>query len=335
MNRQEALDLMNEKGIVFPEAKYFINKDNMTRTVQDAAVTASNSGIPSVMTTFVDPMIVQILTAPINAREIFGEVRKGDWTTGTAVFRSVEQLGHVTAYSDYGNGGMADINVNYPQRDNYLGQINIKYGEREMAVFGKNVLNLAAEKQTSAAWNIDKAANWINLYGLQGKNVYGLLNDPDIPEALVPASIAGRSLWKDKDNTEVYKDILAMAAKLFKNTQGLVTTASDLVLAVPPELNVSLGMATQFNVSVMDMLKKYFTKLTVVTLPELEGTSDNTVMLCAREMNGQPVAQFGYSEKMRAFPVNRYGSYYEQKFMFGSYGCIIFRPMAIVKMVGC
>lgn len=341
MNKSEALTLMKDKGFVFDDANFgvhytkFIDKENMPKTVQDAAITAANSGVPAIYTTFIDPMIVEILTAPINARKIFGEVKKGDWTTHSAMFRTVEAMGETTVYSDYGNGAMADVNITWPQRDNFIGQTHITYGQREMAVTGKAAIQLASEKQKSAALTIDKAMNKINLYGVEGKNIYGLLNDPNIPDALTPASIGGVTLWKNKTTQQVYEDILTMAAKLFEKSQGLLDESSPLVLAIPPELNVVLGKATDFNINVKKMLNDYFSSIEFVTLPELKGESMNTVILTAKEIEGQPVAQFGFSEKMRAFPLIPSTSSFTQKFCYGSYGCIIFRPFAICMMEGC
>ena len=46
------------------------------------------------------------------------------------------------------------------------------------------------------------------------------------------------------------------------------------------------------------------------------------------------VAEYGYSEKMRALRVVSYSSWYEQKYVFGTYGAIVYRPFAIATMTG-
>ena len=327
---------MRDKGIIFNDAKALITPENMSRIARDAAlVTGVNAGVPAVMTTYVDPMIVEILTAPTNAREIFGEVKKGDWTDSHAVFKAIEPTGESTPYTDYGNGAMADVNVTYPVRENYIAQTHIRYGEREMAVSGRAAINLASEKQRSAATIINREQNKIYLLGVEGKSIYGLLNDPNLPEALTPATVnTSDTLWEDKTTQQIYDDILAMASALFKNSQGLIDEKSDLVLAVPPTVSVLLGKATDFNVSVKDMLTKYFDSISFVTLPELAASSGNTVMLIARSVQGQPTAQLAYSEKMRAFQLIPNTSSWEQKFAFGTYGCILYRPFAVASMTG-
>lgn len=336
MNEREAMLKMRDKGIIFNDAKALITPANMSRIARDAAlVTGVNAGVPAVMTTYVDPMIVEILTAPTNAREIFGEVKKGDWTDSHAVFKAIEPTGESTPYTDYGNGATADVNVTYPVRENYIAQTHIRYGEREMAVSGRAAINLASEKQRSAATIINREQNKFYLLGVEGKSIYGLLNDPNLPEALTPATVnTSDTLWEDKTTQQIYDDILALASSLFKNSQGLIDEKSDLVLVVPPTVSVQLGKATDFNVSVKDMLTKYFDNISFVTLPELAAASGNTVMLIARSVQGQPTAQLAYSEKMRAFQLIPNTSSWEQKFAFGTYGCILYRPFAVASMTG-
>ena len=82
------------------------------------------------------------------------------------------------------------------------------------------------------------------------------------------------------------------------------------------------------------MLNKYFSNLSIVTLPELTADSGTSILLIARSVMGTPTAQLGYSEKMRAMRIVPYTSYYEQKFVFGTYGAIVYLPFAIAKMTG-
>ena len=111
ITKEELRKAMRDSGIVFDSAKHFVG---------DAAITAPNIGVPTVLTTYVDPAIVRILTAPRNARKIFGERKKGDWTTSSALFKAVESFGVTAPYADFSNAATADINVVYPERDNYI-----------------------------------------------------------------------------------------------------------------------------------------------------------------------------------------------------------------------
>lgn len=336
MNDRQYMQLMREKGIVFDGARAFITAANIDKLAQDAAmVTVPSSGVPAVLTTYIDPMTVDILTAPRNAREIFGEVKKGDWTETGALFKAVEMVGETTPYTDFGNGATADVNVSYPFRENYVYQTHIRYGDREVAVSGRAMINLASEKQRSAATIIDIDANKFSLLGVAGKQIYGLLNDPNLPAAITPEVVnTNVTKWSAKTTQQIYNDVLKLAAELFTNSMGNIDEKSDLVLAVSPATNVLLGKATDFNVSVKDMLMKYFSNIRFVTLPELDTVSGDSVMLIATSVKGMPTAQLGYSDKMRAMRVIPHTSWYDQKFVAGTYGAIIYYPYAIATMTG-
>ena len=336
MNERERLSQIREKGFVFNGAKGFITKNNMNRILRDSAlVTTPNSGVPAVFTTWIDPMVVNILTAPTNAKKIFGEVKKGDWTNDGALFKAVEPVGESTAYTDYGNGATADVNVTFPYRQNFLAQTHIRYGEQEMAVSGKAMIDLASEKQQSAATIINKDQNRFYLYGVENKEPYGLLNEPNLPAAITPAVVnTDKTKWADKTTQQIYDDVLSLASELFTNSMGNIDQTADLTLVVSPSTAVQLGKATDYNISVQDMLNKYFSNLDIVTLPELEGESGNTIMLIAKSIDGRPTAQLGFSEKLRALRVVPYTSWYEQKYVFGTYGAIVYYPFAIATMTG-
>ena len=327
ISKEELRKAMREAGIVFDSAKEFI--------AEDAAITAPNVGVPTVLTTYVDPAIVRILTAPRNARKIFGERRKGDWTTSSAMFKAIEATGVTAPYADFSNAATSDVNVVYPERDNYVYQTTIRYGEREMAMLGKAAIELASEKQISAAEILDVAANKYYLFGVAGKRSYGLLNDPNLPSDISPETVrTSVVLWSAKTTVEIYNDIIKIFGKLAEHSQGRISVDSDLVLACPPAVMVLLGKTTDYGKSVIDMLKNYFSRIDFVTLPELYANSTNSVLMCAREVDGAPVAELAFSEKMRAHQLIPELSSYKQKFSAGTYGAVVLRPFAIQIMSG-
>ena len=327
ISKSELRNAMKEAGIVFDGMKEFI--------ASDAAITAPNVGVPTVLTTYVDPAIVRILTAPRNARRLFGERRKGDWTTSSAMFKAIENTGVTAPYADYSNAATADINVVYPERDNYVYQTTVRYGEREMAMMGKAAIELASEKQKSAAEILDVDANKFYLRGVAGKRIYGLLNDPNLPADITPATVRTNVvLWSAKTTIEIYDDIISIFGKLAEHSQGRISVDSDLVLAAPPAIMVLLGKTTDYGKSVLDILKNYFNKISFVTLPELASGGTNSVLMAARDVDGAPVAELAFSEKMRAHQLIPELSSYKQKFSAGTYGAVVLRPFAIQIMSG-
>ena len=327
ISKEELRKAMSDAGIVFDGMKEFI--------ASDAAITAPNVGVPAVLATYVDPSIVRILTAPRNARKIFGERRKGDWATTSAMFKAIEAVGSVTPYADFSNAATADVNVVYPERDNFVYQTTIRYGEREMAMMGKAAIELASEKQISAAEILDVAANKYYLRGVAGKRIYGLLKDPNLPSDISPTTVRSTVvLWSDKTTVEIYDDIIKIFGKLAEHSNGRISVDSDLVLACPPAIMVLLGKTTDYGKSVLDMLKNYFTNIEFVTLPELKVSTTNSVLMCARDVDGSPVAELAFSEKMRSHQLIPEVSSYKQKFSAGTYGAVVLRPFAIQIMTG-
>lgn len=77
---QEQLDVMKQYGIVFDTGapiRGILANDSIDQLANDAAmVTAANSGVPVEFTSYIDPMVIPILTATRGAREIFGEAKK-------------------------------------------------------------------------------------------------------------------------------------------------------------------------------------------------------------------------------------------------------------------
>lgn len=337
---QEQLDVMKQYGIIFDTGspiRGILANDSIDQLANDAAmVTAANSGVPVEFTSYIDPMVIPILTATRGAREIFGEAKKGDWTTSYARFQTSEITGEVEAYTDYGQGGASDVNPTFPVRTQYIYQTNIRYGDREVDVASRARLQLAADKQRAAATVIDIASNKFALYGVAGLEIYGLLNDPNLPATVAPLPNAdSKTLWAEKSTKEIYEDVLYLFGKMADRGAGHIDANTELVLATSPATQVQLGKATDFNISARQMLETYFPRIRFVALPELvTATGVTSILLVAPTIEGLPTAQIGFSEKFRAMRLIPESSSFHQKFVGSSYGTIIYRPFAIGTMTG-
>lgn len=335
-----SFEQMRKTGFVFPEGQVWIDNKNPAKMAQDAAmVTTANSLVPAEFSAFIDPMVIEILTAKRNATKIFDEAKKGDFATSYEKFPMEEFTGNTIEYDDYSNGGVAGVNFVWPAREQYRFQTTLNYGDLESSVMATAKINLASKKQQSAARVIEIDSNRFYLYGVSGRNIYGLLNDPNLPAAITAGTAAtgGSFLWSSKTTKEIFEDILKLYGELLKNGNGNIDMDSDLCLIVPPALSVQLGKATDYNVSVQAMLDKYFGgKLEIILLPELYNTSTqvNTVMMIARNVMGTPTGQFAFSEKVRAGRVIPAESSFRQKYTSTTYGCILYRPFAIASMTG-
>lgn len=327
-------------GIVFDGYSKEISS-NMA--MDSALLTASNAGVPVALTTFVDPVIIDILTAPLNAREIATERKMGDWTTTYAQFQTVEKTGFTQPYDDYADNGVSDVNANYPVRQNYVFETIIRYGDREVEVAGKAKLDLISRKQQSAANTLDMAMNDFYFNGVSGLANYGILNEPSLPTALTPANVgtsqAPITRWADKDANQIYADILAMINDMTTRSKGIVRPTSKLKLVVSPSINVQLMKTpTQMLTTVISTIKAAIPNLEVVIAPQMSTQAGELVQLWADVVssngNSNKVMELAFSEKMRAGRVVPELSHFAQKFTAGTFGAVIYQPYAVSQMLG-
>lgn len=341
-------------GITFPGAVDFIKPEwkydfNLAMDAQPTLITTPNSGIPAFLTTFVDPDILRVLTAKNAAAEVFGEVRKGSFTDITAVFPVVEYTGEVSSYGDFSNNGRSGANTNFPQRESYLYQTVVEYGELEMERAGLAKIGWAAELKNSAIVTLNKYQNLTYFYGVAGLQNYGLLNDPSLTAPISPTpKAAGGLTWYNgtainATANEIYADIQSLFTQLLVQSGGNIDAKTELTLAMSPKSSGALTTTNSFNVNVEDLLKKNFPNLTVKTAIQYGAlsaqnpqgsTAGELVQLIAKSVEGQESGYCAFNEKLRAGAIIRDMSSYKQKMTQGTFGAIIRQPFAIAQLIG-
>ena len=81
---------------------------------QDSALlTNNNVGFPAWMYTYINPEVIEVLFAKMAATKLFSEKKNGEWTDEFVQFNREEIVGDITAYSDFQNGSLSDVNVDY------------------------------------------------------------------------------------------------------------------------------------------------------------------------------------------------------------------------------
>lgn len=320
-------------------AREWITQDNMPHLVQDAAlITTPNSTIPAELLAYIDPTVIEIMTAPRNARELYNEEKRGDFTTPYFKWRADEVTGNTAAYSDFGQFGVAGMNSEWHTREQYRFQTVIQYGDLEQEMASQAKINLAAAKQRSAATTIDIDANKFYLLGVAGKEIYGVLNDPNLPAATTPISVGGVTAWSGKDAIARYNDVIKLFTQLVNQLQGLVDEKSKLKLATSPGLRTLLAEPTQLGITVMSMLKEYFPNMEFVSLPQLGAAyapaASETMMIIAPEVLGNQTGLLGFGEKIRMGRIVASLSSFAQKITGTTYGGVIRVPAAVAQMTG-
>lgn len=295
---------------------------------QPQLVTQANAGIPAFLTNWVDPKVIEVLVSPMRAAEIYGEEKKGDWTTEDVYFETVESTGEVSSYGDFSANGNADYNLNFPQRQCYHYQTFTQWGERELAKAALAKVDAATRKNIASVLVLNKFQNASYFYGIAGLQIYGGLNDPTLY-----ASIASTATWATTTPDVVYEDVRRLFTQVQLQSNGLIKRDMPMVLACSPETDAVLDKTNQYNVNVRDQIKKNFPNLRIETAVEFATTGGELVQLIVENLEGQETATCSFTEKMRAHAVVQDTSSWKQKKSQGTSGFVLFRSYLIGQMI--
>lgn len=335
-------ELAKTKGIVFDESlgqmhwlKPGINMLDfqLACDAQPQLVTVANASIPAFLANFLDPKVIQILVSPMVAAQIVGETQKGDWLTETAMFLTAESSGRTSSYGDFSNNGISNVNVNFPQRQNYIFQAFLQYGQRELGIAGLAKLDWASQQQASNALTLMKQLNDVYFFGVANLQNYGLLNDPALPAPITPTFS-----WLTNASATaytIYQDIVRMFIQLQAQTNGVVKEDNNMVLALSTQNAVALKQITQFNTnSVEVLLKENFPGLRIEKAVQYATPAGQLVQLICEELEGQKTAECAFSSKLMAHNMVVESSSWKQKRSSGGFGTMIYRPMLVASMLG-
>ncbi|MDE1479969.1 DUF2184 domain-containing protein [Xenorhabdus bovienii] len=321
--------LERRAGVVFNTGYQVqeLTSQNRHMAMDSGLVTAPNSGILSLFTTFIDPKVIDVLVTPMRMAEAFQEVKRGDWLTQTAAFPVIEATGETSTYGDYNNNGFTGVNVNWPSRQPYHYQTFIRVGEREMEMAGAAKLDWVSAKQRAAVLTLNKFQNKTYLFGVAGLENYGYLNDP----GLLPNITS--EVWVKLNGEGVYESIRKLFQQLVEQTDGHIDRHAAMKLTLSPEMEVQLTKTNQYNVNVSDQLTKNFPNMEVISIPEMATSAGELVRLVVEEYEGQKTLDLGFTEKMRVHPMIQETSSWKQKRSQGSFGTVVYRPQFITSML--
>jgi hypothetical protein len=329
------------RGVHLPEGSVLLDPAwksdvNLAMDAQPALFTAPNAGVPAWLSTLIDPEIIRILFAPLRAVEIFGEVKKGDWTTTAAEFPTIEPTGFVTSYGDWNNNGNVGANVNWTPRQSYYYQTVQQYGERELDRFALARINYVAELNRAAAYVMARFQNTSYLLGVSGLQNYGTLNDPSLPAAITPtAKTAGGFMWTAPATpTEISADLQKLFVQLQIQMGGLLKQTDRIKVVLSPGRLAYLTTVNSFGIMPIQSIKVAYPNLEFVAVPEYSTQAGELMQMIGESYDGMETGQLAFTEKMRAHPVIAALSGWQQKKSGGTWGAIIRRPVCIAQMLG-
>lgn len=324
---RHVVDSYDNEGKVV--GKDFGDLDGVAFDAQPELVTVGNAGIPAFLSNYLDPKLIEVIVSPMKAAEIAGETKKGDWLTTVTTFVMIESTGEVSAYGDYNNGGNADANSNFPQRQSFHYQTFTQWGEKELATAGLAGIDLASRKNIASVLVLNKFQNQTYFFGVAGLQNYGLLNDPSLSAPIVPTVN-----WNLATAEQIFGDVIRLFQTNLQQNGGTIDQNASMTLAMSPTQSVNLNKTNQFNVNVFDQIAKNFPGLRVKTAPEFSTASGELVQMIVDDYEGQETLTAAFTEKLRAHAMVIDSSSFKQKKSQGTWGTIIFRPVFISQMLG-
>lgn len=344
-----------ERGIVAPHAVDFMAFDDVNGRIvanakksavnlamDEAMITTPNVGAPAGLYAYLNPEIVEILFAKNAATELFTETKHGDFTTDFMQFPVEEVVGAVQPYSDFDHAVSTDVNYEYPVRENFRFQTGIKFGDLEVAKAAVAKISLSARKQNAAARVIKKAQNRFYLFGVQGKQTYGALNDPNLNAAISPIADANsNTTWAAKVAANpsdagniIFNDIAKLVGQLLSQTGGNVSINSRMRLGISNSMVSYLSYGNQFGKTALEMLKMNYPNIEVVQVPELSTIQGEELYLTVDASEGVDVGETAYADMFVLGRLIAHESSFTQKATSTTYGAVIKQPAFIATMTG-
>lgn len=303
---------------------------------QPSLITSPNAAIPALLSTWVDPKLIEVILQPLEAEDLYGVVQKGDWVTDTAMFGMIEMTGEASAYGDFVTTGRSDINTNWPQRQSFGVQTFTEWGDRELARYALAKVDAAARKNISSANTLNRWMNASYFYGV-GTSLqnYGALNDPSLSAALTPATkAAGGTSWQNALPTEVLADVQSGYSTLVTQTGSNIDRNARITLGIHSVTDTWIANTNSFGLTAAEMIKKAFPNLTIKTAPQYLSGSTYSYQLFLSDIDGQQTVECAFAEKMRAHRMVMDTSSQRQKKSCFSWGAIWYQPMGQVQMSG-
>ena len=324
MNRSDIAQLNRKLGTNFAlDSKFAMDADY----VGGEAITAANGSVPAFLTTWLDPAFIDVLVAPMRMAEIFTEVQKGDRVTSSVQFAVRELNGETSSYGDFNDNGVSGSNVNWIARQPYEYQTHVKIGSKAQEVAAAARYDLVSSETEASMLALNKFQNLSYIYGIDGLQNYGLLNDP----SLLPDTTGIN--WATATAEQVFAEIQKLYAQLVKQADGLVRLRDAMTLLLSPGMEVHLTKTNQYGLNVYDLISKNFPNLKIESIPEYSTAAGEKIQLILDSYLGRKTVESAFNSKLIVGAVEVKTTGFLQKRSQGTLGAIVYYPVFIAGML--
>ena len=293
-----------------------------------------SNGIDPIINTVMSNRVFMQLLQPTVSRQVSHEYQLGVWETESIRIPTVSGVGHSEPYVDYGSGGMSTINSNWVARDTLRMMTTVSYGELEIQMYGQAKLDAIGLKREFMAERIALEQDKVWFFGYAGKQVYGLLNAPELANKMAVSAngISGFSYWSTKTYLEQVADVIALQAKIQVSTMSRADCYKDKFYLIVPPVNMAyFANPGPFGFpSLKTYLLDTFPGMEIVAAQFMQGTgapigstTPNYMAIIYDKVGGQECALNIFQQLMKAFPVIPRETYWNQVFSWtisGFYG---------------
>lgn len=284
---------------------------------------------------------IMVVTQARVADAVFGRSFAGTWEDEEVVLPIAERIGQVRAYTDASDIPLASYNVNYEARTIVRAELGLRAGILEMKRAAKQRIDAMGLKRSAVSEALAIFANRVAFYGFNNGNnrTYGGLNDPGLPNyTTVPADGTGSSTtWANKSFALITRDLRLAVQALRQRSGGLFDPARDgFTIAVAMAARDALDTATDYNMSVMDYIKKTWPNARVETVPQFDGAnaSANVFYVIADSINGRRVVEQVMQQSLFLVGITPNAKGNTEDYSNATAGVVVSQPIGIVRYSG-
>lgn len=312
------------------------------------------SGLP-VPIQFLEKMItgiVFLITRKRTLDNILPILTIADWEDELVFKMAVAPTGTPNYYDDYASFPFASYNNQFTARNIVRFELGFESGILAEARMNRVNLSDADTKRKATALALDILRNNVGFNGFNAgtNNTYGFFNDPTL-SAYISATVgaSGYTLWSTKTFKEITADIRLMYSTLRKQSGNLIgglesdENATKATLVIASDVYDYLTTATDFNVSVIDWLKKSYPNTRIVSAVELNKASgnQNVAYLFADEITDDDYSTDDRGSMTQIVPARlkllgteKLAKVYREDYSMATAGVLVSRGYAIVRMSG-
>jgi len=215
------------------------------------------------------PGTLRAITQVRNIDTIAGITTIGRWEDEAIKVRLEEPAGQPELYGDNANIPLADFRTTIESRGIVRFELGFRVGQLEQARLSANGFDGYQSKRRAVQEAMDISRNAIGFNGFHSdtSNVYGLLNDPNLP------AYAGSATWLTADYETLVNEVTEMVNQLEEQSGGHVREDMAMTLVLPTGYRGIFNAANELGYTFRSWLRDNYPNMRIVHTPEFKAAN--------------------------------------------------------------